>query len=215
MSPALSLKQGKRYMLAYVGVMGIQDGVEYALHALHKLVHTYNRQDILLVLMGDGDQLSTLKMLAHTLDLDAYTHFTGWVTMQDMLHYLTVTDIGISPDPSNELNDRSTMLKTMEYMAMGLPVVAFDLPETRHTAQQCALYATPNQVDDFAQHINTLLDDEELRCNLGLLARKRVEEELSWEHSREKLWQAYARRSALPSTNSDAHPIKENVVVIS
>src|SRR5579863_10222068 len=120
-APEPALKRGKQYLLAYVGVMGSQDGVEYALQALGELVYTRQRRDVSLVLMGDGDQLKTLWALTQTLQLEEYVHFAGWVTKTDMLRYLTVADIGLSPDPSNELNDHSTMIKTMEYMAMGKP----------------------------------------------------------------------------------------------
>ncbi len=190
-APEPGLKRGWRYLLAYVGVMGAQDGIEYALHALHDLVHKRGRQDTGLVLMGDGDQLASLQALTHALALDDYVYFAGWVTLPDMLRYLTVADIGLSPDPSNELNDRSTMLKTMEYMAMGKPVVAFDLPETRFSAQDAALYATPNRVEEFADKIERLLEDEELRLRMGAYGRKRIEEKLCWDHTQQNLRRAY------------------------
>lgn len=193
-----SLKRGRRYLLAYIGVMASQDGVEYALHALADLVHKRGRQDVLLVIMGDGDQLPLLRTLTNTLQLDEYVHFTGWINRQEMLRYLTVTDVGLSPDPSNELNDRSTMLKTMEYMAMGKPVVAFDLPETRFSAQEAALYATPNRIEEFADNIEMLLDNEALRYRMGNFGRKRVEEVLCWEHTKQNLLLAY--KSLFPLT---------------
>jgi len=118
-------------------------------------------------------------------------HFAGWVTKVDMLRYLTVTDIGLSPDPSNALNDRSTMLKTMEYMAIGLPIVAFDLPETRFSAQDAALYATPNEVASFIDAIEELLGNEALRLQMGAFGRKRVEEVLCWNHTKINLLMAY------------------------
>ncbi len=189
--PEPALKQGKEFLLAYVGVMGTQDGVELVLHALHELVHVRKRQDVSLVLMGDGEQLSMLKALTHTLDLEDVVHFAGWVTKADMLRYLTVTDVGLSPDPSNELNDHSTMLKTMEYMAMGKPVVAFDLLETHFSAQDAALYAIPNEVTSFADTIELLLNDKELRLHMGALGRKRVEEVLCWERTKVNLLLAY------------------------
>lgn len=190
-TPEPELKQGKRYLLAYIGVMGIQDGVEYALHALSVLVHKRGRHDILLALMGDGDQIITLKALTHELKLGEYVHFAGWVQRHEMLRYLTVADIGLSPDPSNLLNDRSTMLKTMEYMAMGKPVVAFDLPETRFSAQDAALYATPNQVEEFAEQIERLLDDDVLRFKMGAYGHRRVVEVLCWDRTKYHLWSAY------------------------
>lgn len=187
------LKGKKRYLLAYVGVMNVQDGVDYVLHALHELVQKRGRRDVGLVLMGDGDQLGHLRELASQLQLDEYVQFTGWLTMKDMLRHLNVADIGLSPDPSNELNDQSTMLKTMEYMAMGKPVVAFDLPETRYSAQEAAFYATPNRVEDFADKIELLLNDDALRLKMGLLGRKRIEDHLNWNRTSINLQLAYRR----------------------
>ncbi|HLZ60345.1 MAG TPA: glycosyltransferase family 4 protein [Ktedonosporobacter sp.] len=192
-TPEPALKHGRRYLLAYIGVMGQQDGVEYTLEAVHELVHKRGRQDVSLVLMGDGDQLPSLQALAKKLQLEEYVHFAGWVERRDMLRYLTMTDIGLVPDPSNELNDTCTMLKTMEYMAMGKALVSFDMPENRFSAQEAALYATPNLVEDFADKIETLLDNEALRIKMGAFGRKRVEEELSWDRTRVNLWRAYEK----------------------
>ncbi len=186
-----ALKGGRRYLLAYIGVMSIQDGVEYVIRALYDLVHKRGHQDVSLVLMGEGDQLGSLKSLTHALNLDEYANFTGWVTMSNILRYLAVTDIGLSPDPSNELNDRSTMIKTMEYMALGKPIVAFDLPETRFSAQEAALYARPNSVENFADNIELLLADEALRHRMGNYGRRRVEEDLCWDHTHKNLLSAY------------------------
>ena len=205
--PELELKRGKPFLLAYVGVMGAQDGVELVLHALHELIHMRKRQDVSLVLMGDGEQLSMLKTLTHSLDLEEAVHFAGWVTKADMLRYLTVTDIGLSPDPSNTLNEHSTMLKTMEYMAMGKPVVAFDLLETRFSAQDAALYATPNEVTSFADAIEMLLNDEALRSRMGALGRKRVEEVLCWERTKINLLLAYD--SLFPKIAAPTRQVKE------
>src|SRR5437764_10914459 len=144
-------------------------------------------------MMGDGDHAATLRMLARELELDSYVNFTGWTESKDIVRYLTVADVGLSPDPENGLNEYSTMIKTMEYMAMGKPVVAFDLAETRFSAQNAALYATPNLVEDFANKIEVLLENEELRLTMGAVGRKRIEEELSWHHSKEHLLLAYEK----------------------
>jgi glycosyltransferase involved in cell wall biosynthesis len=190
-TPEPELKRGRCYLLAYEGVMAIQDGVEYTLYALHELVYKRGRQDLSLVLMGDGEHASILHALSNKLNLDEYVNFTGWIDKEDILRYLTVADVGLTPDPQNGLNEYSTMIKTMEYMAIGKPIVAFDLPETRYSAQEAALYAVPNSVEDFADRIESLLDDRELRCKMGALGRRRIEEALSWEHSKKNLLLAY------------------------
>jgi len=132
--PENELKKGRCFLLAYVGEMEVQDGVEYALYALHELVHNRGRQDVSLVLMGDGGHAAALRALAHELQLDAYINFTGWLSSEDVVRYLSTADIGLTPDPRNGLNEYCTMVKTMEYMALGKPVVAFDKLGVRQKA---------------------------------------------------------------------------------
>jgi len=189
--PEPELKRGRRYLLAYLGQMEVQDGVDNALYALHDLVYKRGHQDILLVLMGDGGHASTLRSLAHELQLDKYVYFTGWVDAEDINRYLTVADVGLTPDPVNGLNEYYTMVKTLEYMAMGKPTVSFDLFETRRTVQDAALYATPNFAEDFASKIEILLHDEELRLKMGAIGCERVKEALNWEYDKKNLLKAY------------------------
>lgn len=186
-----ALRMGRRFLLAYVGVMGIQDGVAYALHALHELVHERGRRDVSLMLMGDGSDAAALRALSRELRLDDFTTFTGWISPQEVAQNLAVADIGLSPEPHNALNDCSTMIKTLEYMAMGLPVVAFDLLETRNSVQGAGLYAVPNSITDFANKIELLLNDDELRSRMGSVGRSRAHGSLSWECSQERLLEAY------------------------
>lgn len=206
-APELELKRGYPWLLGYIGLMGIQDGIDYILYALHDLVHKRGRQDVSLVLMGDGSCTPALRVLANKLHLDEYVNFTGWVSHEDVKRYLTVVDIGLVPDPRNGLNEFSTMIKTMEYMAMGIPIVAFDLAETRFSAQDAALYATPNLVSDFANKIEELLADEELCFRMGATGQRRVNESLSWNHTKNNLLVAYetlfaksSKRSFLPGS---------------
>ncbi len=190
-APEPALKRGRKYLLAYLGVMGVQDGVENALYALQRLVYQRRRHDVSLVLMGHGDHLPTLQALAHELRLDDYVNFTGWVESKEMARYLSAADIGLCPDLQNGLNEYCTMLKTMEYMAMDKPVVAFDLTETHFSAQEAALYAMPNSIEEFTEKIEILLDNEQLRMRLGAYGRSRIETALSWELSKEHLLNAY------------------------
>ncbi|HLI68131.1 MAG TPA: glycosyltransferase family 4 protein [Ktedonobacteraceae bacterium] len=186
------LKKGRSFLLVYIGAMEVQDGVHYALYALHELIHVYKRRDILFVLMGDGSRLPDLKKLAEELHIGEYVSFTGWVGEQEIRRYLSTADIGLCPDPLNGVNEFCTTIKAMEYMAMSLPIVAFDLVETRYTTREAALYATPNSVHEFAGQINRLLDDPELREAMGKHARHRVEKCLSWNYARQHLLHAYA-----------------------
>ena len=189
--PALR-KTGKT-ILGYVGVMGTQDGVDYLLRALHYLVYKLGRTDFFCVLVGSGNALPSLKCLTQELCLTDYVSFTGWVKDQaDVARYISSMDICVASEPSDPYNDRSTAAKVMEYMALGKPTVAFDLPEHRFTAQEAAVYARPNDESDFAEQIALLMDDPYRRIKMGQEGRDRIEKELGWHHQAEALLKAYA-----------------------
>ena len=130
-------------------------------------------------------------MNATELDVDDYVTFTGRVPDEEMLEMLNTADVCVNPDVANEMNDKSTMNKIMEYMALGKPLVQFDLTEGRVSAQAASLYARPNDEIDLAVKILQLLDDAALRKTMGAYARSRVERELQWCHEVPKLLAAY------------------------
>jgi len=191
--PDPTLRRGYRYLLVYIGVMGPQDGVDVALRAMHHIVHVLGRTDVAITLIGDGDAGADLRALATELDLDAYVHFTGRASDELVSRLLSTADIGLSPDPKNPLNDVSTMNKTMEYMAFELPVVAFDLVETRVSAADAADYAEPNQVDDYAITVVRLLEDDVRRKQMGIAGRRRVCDVLAWRHQADDYVGVYDR----------------------
>jgi glycosyltransferase involved in cell wall biosynthesis len=178
-------------LLGYVGAMGPQDGVDYLLRAIRHLVYDLHQRDIFCVIIGAGDSLEELKTLPPVLGIEDYIWFTGWVTYENLLCYLSTIDIGMDPDPSNPFNDRCTMIKIMNYMTMSKPIVAFDLPEHRVTAGEAALYARPNDELDFARQIATLIADPQRRQRMGETGRQRIENELAWPYQARKLVQAY------------------------
>ncbi len=187
------LRRGRRFLVAYLGVMGPQDGVDIVVRAAATIVHDWGRKDISFTLIGAGDCFDDLVALRDTLGLQDDVEFTGRAPDDLVRRVLSTADVGLSPDPKNPLNDVSTMNKTMEYMAFGLPTVAFDLRETRVSAGDAALYAMPNKVEDFAQVLVKLLDDEPLRQSMGKVARSRVESELAWQHQRASYLGVYER----------------------
>lgn len=194
--PDPALRRGKRRLAAYVGVMGPQDGVDYALRALAHLHHELGRDDLHTIFMGTGDARPDMERLAHELGLDDVVDFPGRVSDEFLQTCLSTADVCLSPDPKNPLNDVSTMNKVVEYMAMGKPVVSFDLVEARVSAGGAAVYAPANDVEAFAKELDALLDDEEERRRMGEIGRARVSAELSWETSRRNLLAFYDRLTA-------------------
>ncbi|WP_250283811.1 MULTISPECIES: glycosyltransferase family 4 protein [unclassified Frankia] len=174
------LRRGRRHLAVYLGVMGPQDGVDAVLRALDILVHKDGREDIHVALLGFGDCFEELRALSTELGLDDYVTFTGRADAVTIEKYLRTAAVGLGPDPANPLNEVSTMNKTMEYMAYGVPVVTFDLTETRVSAGYTACYVEPGDLEGFARAVTDLLDDPERRRELGRQGRERAVEVLDW-----------------------------------
>ncbi|MGE5286772.1 MAG: glycosyltransferase family 4 protein [Micromonosporaceae bacterium] len=192
-APEPEMRRGRRFLAAYIGVMGPQDGVDIVVRAADIVVREMGRTDIAFTLIGSGDCFDELVALRDELKLNGHVEFTGRVPDELVKSILSTADVGLSPDPKNPLNDVSTMNKTMEYMAFELPVVAFDLRETRVSAGDAAVYAKPNDVREYARAIVDLIDDEDRRAELGKLGRVRVEEELAWPHQERAYVGVYER----------------------
>jgi len=188
-------RRGRKYLAAYIGVMGPQDGVDIVVQAAGIVVHELGRDDIAFTLIGSGDCFDELVALRDELRLAGHVEFTGRAPDELVTSILSTADVGLSPDPKNPLNDLSTMNKTMEYMAFELPVIAFDLRETRVSAGDAGVYVTPNDVHEYAAAIVKLIDDEPERARLGALGRTRVEEELAWSHQEQAYLGVYSRMS--------------------
>jgi glycosyltransferase involved in cell wall biosynthesis len=175
-------RRGRRHLAAYIGVMGPQDGVDIVVRAAEIVVRELGRDDIAFTLIGSGDCFAELVALRDELGLAGHVEFTGRAPDELVTRILSTADVGLSPDPKNPLNDLSTMNKSMEYMAFELPVVAFDLRETRVSVADAGVYVRPNDVREYAEAIVELMDDEPRRAELGKLGRLRVEQELAWNH---------------------------------
>jgi glycosyltransferase involved in cell wall biosynthesis len=176
------LRRGRRFLAAYIGVMGPQDGVDNVVRAADIVVHEMGRDDIAFTVIGSGDCFDDLVALRDELSLDGHVEFTGRASDELVNQVMSTADLGLSPDPKNPLNDLSTMNKSMEYMSFGLPLVAFDLRETRVSAGPAAVYVQPNDVRKYAASIVALMDDEPRRTRMGQLGRQRVEQKLAWSH---------------------------------
>jgi len=190
--PEEHLKKGRKYLVCYLGVMAPQDGVDYLLRAVRHVVDVVHRSDVHFVLIGSGDSFQAVKGLRDDLGLTDLVEMPGRVPDSEVRRYLSTADLCVCPDPRNPLNDVSTMNKVLEYMTVGKAMVSFDLKESRFSAQDGALYATPNDEIEFGERILQLLDDEELREEMGRKNRARLEAELSWERTSRELLRAYA-----------------------
>ena len=180
-------------MVGYVGTMSDQDGLDILIQvAVH--LKMMGRHDIHFTCVGGGPALNDLRKMVKEKDVEDMVDFTGRIPDQQLLEILSTADVCVNPDKPCEMNDISTMIKIMEYMALGKPIVQFDLREGRFSAQEAAVYAdTQNQVADFAAKIVQLLDNPEQRRKMGEFGRRRVEKELAWEYSVPNLLAAYKR----------------------
>jgi glycosyltransferase involved in cell wall biosynthesis len=183
-APHPEVRRGRPHLVAYLGVMGPQDGVDIVVQAADRIVNTMGRHDISFTLMGKGDCYAELVAERDRLGLQDYVDMPGRVPDETVMEVFSTAEVGLSPDPLNPLNDVSTMNKTMEYMSFAMPVVAFDLRETKVSAQDAARYVEPGDVEAYARAVVELVDDPEARARMGRRGRERVEQQLAWEHQR-------------------------------
>lgn len=191
--PKPEIKRGRRFMIGYLGVIGQQEGIQYMLQAAKHIRDNMGRDDIFWGIVGGGPHLDELRRLCTSMGLDDIVEFTGRVDDNKMLDYLNTADICVNSDEYNEMNDKSTMNKVLEYMALGKPIVQFDLTEGRYSAQGASLYARPNDSVDMAEKIVSLLDDPARRAEMSRIGRDRIVNELSWDHTSRALLETYDR----------------------
>ena len=191
--PNDALRRGKRYLIGYVGVIGKQEGLDLLLESVAYIRHERRRDDMRFAIVGGGTELPALKDLCRSLRVEDCVEFLGRVPDHELWEVLGTADVCVNPDRANEMNDKSTMNKIVEYMALGKPIVQFDLTEGRFSAAGASLYARPNDIRDFGDKLCELLDDAALRERMGRVGRARVESELAWHHQVPRLLEAYAR----------------------
>lgn len=189
--PRQELIKPGRIVLGYVGIIGVQDGVDYVLRVVEKLKNQFQRRDFMAVIVGYGPELEEIKRLAIEIGVADEVLFTGKVLFADVPPYIAAFDICLTPDPSNAYNDSCTTIKTMEYMSLRKPTVCFRTTENEVTAGQSALYADNNDVESYAQQVIQLMDDPDLRSQMGAIARQRIEAGLTWQHQRAVLEKLY------------------------
>lgn len=215
--PRPELKRGRQFLVGYVGVIGQQEGIDILLRAVSHIVHALERRDVHFGIVGGGPALADMRHLAERLGVSPYVTFTGRVADDTLLAMLNTADVCVNPDRANVMNDKSTMNKIMEYMALKKPIVQFDLTEGRFSARDASLYAEKNDPVDFAERILELLADPERRARMGAYGHRRVREELSWEYEAPKLLAAYAAlerlRLKLPLPAREEAPQRSREIV--
>jgi len=191
--PIEKIKKGARYLIGYVGVIGQQEGLDLLVDAAEYLTRTIGRNDVHFAVVGSGPEQPLIQQEVMARGLGDLFTFSGRVPDAELLDILNTADICVNPDRVNDMNDKSTMNKILEYMALGKPIVQFEMTEGRESAGDSSLYARPNDPADFAEKINALLDDPELRAKMGEIGRQRIIEKFSWEHSITPLLAAYEK----------------------
>jgi Glycosyltransferase len=186
-------KKGKKFLIGYLGVMGEFDGVDHLVRAAHELVVNRKRKDIQFCFVGSGPMLGSLKDLSKELAIAESVEFTGRVSDKEMIERISSCDVCVDCDPLNPLNDKSTMNKVLEYMALERPIVQYDLTEGKRSALDASVYAEPNNIKDLATKIEELIADPAKRAVMGKYGRKRMEEELEWKYQAPRLLEAYER----------------------
>lgn len=189
--PNHQYRSGRTYLVGYMGVMGEPEGIDYLLRAIRYITQDKGRKDIQFLLIGDGPSFKQLQALAAELEIEPFVEFTGFIRGHDLLERLSTCDICVEPSPTSAYNENCTMNKILEYMALGKPIVQFDLREGRRSAGEASLYATPNDEIEFANKILALLADPGLRLAMGAEGKRKMTEELEWKHQAPKLLEAY------------------------
>jgi glycosyltransferase involved in cell wall biosynthesis len=197
--PDPKLRRGHRHLVHFHGVMGRQDGVEIVLQTVRAFL-ARGRTDTFFNIMGHGDDYPRLRGLVAEYGLGDFVYLPGRVSDDELFASMSTAVVGLSPDAPSPLNDVSTMNKTMEYMAFGLPVLAFDLRETRVSAGAAAEYVRPATAEAYATALAELIDDPERRERMGSEGERRAREQLDWRIQAPAYLTVFARLAGRPAT---------------
>ena len=193
-------------VIGYVGIIGDQDGVDNVVRMVRRLIEKCGLKDFTCLIVGDGPALPSVKSLAVELNVAEHVKFTGYLTGKDLLEALSKFDIGLIPDPINAYNDKISMNKVFEYSAMGIPIVAMNLSETKRLLGDAALFAVDGDASGLADQVARLIQDPELRHALGRKAKALADRDFVWETERKKYVDAMRRLlepSLLPLTSRE------------
>ena len=191
--PILSYKKNKLITIGYIGVIGQQEGIDHLLKSIDKLIREFNYTDFHCYIIGDGPTKKEMHDLSNSMCLNEYVTFTGRIADSEVLNILNTCNICVNPDLYNTMNDKSTMNKVMEYMALGKPIVQYDLTEGKISAKESSLYARPNDIMDFTKKIYNLITDKSKRKSMGSIGKKRILEKLNWDIEKPKYLSVYKK----------------------
>ena len=186
-----SLREGFKYLVGYVGTIAQQEGIDNLLRIAKYIVEDKSRRDIKFIVVGTGPYWQEIKQLSLDMKLDGFVWFTGYIPVKELHEILETVDVCVNPEHRNSFTDKSTMIKVMEYMTFEKPIVQFYTKEGEVTAGDCALYVKENSEPDFAESLISLLEDKGKRESMGLVGRRRIEEELCWDRQKAKMKEAY------------------------
>lgn len=197
--PRPELRGDASFLVAYLGVIGPNDGLDHLLRAIARIVRDRGRRDVRFVVIGSGDLYHEVVAQCRELELESWVTFTGRIPDDEVLDWLSTADVCVAPDPIDPLNDISSFNKIVEYMAMAKPIVAFDLRELRISAGEAAEYVAGNDDAAFGEAILRLLDDPERRRTMGAAGRRRFQNDLAWEHQETRLLALYDELLGAPA----------------
>lgn len=189
--PNENLKEGFDYLVAYLGVIATQEGIDNLLRSVHHIVYKKNIKNIKFIIIGTGTNWQDMVNLSNQIGLDNYVQFTGFIPYKELYEILATADLCVNPEFRDEFTDKSTMIKIMDYMVFGKPIIQYETTEGKVTAGDAAKYIKNNNEVDFAEAIIELLNDPERRMEMGKIAKKRIKEKLNWDLQKKNLIRAY------------------------
>jgi glycosyltransferase involved in cell wall biosynthesis len=151
------------------------------------VVGRLGRRDVLFAFIGDGESLANAKALAGKRGIEEHVAFPGWLDEAACFSYLATADVGIDANLQEEVSP----VKGMEYLAFGVPFVAFDLPQTRAMAGDAGSYVPRGDVSAFANEVVRLLEDRERAKRMGRAGVERARKVLAWERQEERYVAVY------------------------
>jgi glycosyltransferase involved in cell wall biosynthesis len=195
--PNPKLKQSFDYLVTYVGVIGNQEGIDKLLRIIHYITNEKGHENIRFVIMGTGPHWNKMVELSRQMQLEKWVTFTGYIPYRDFYEILATSDVCVNPEPSNEFTNKSTMLKIMDYMTFGKPIVQFKTVEGRVTAGDAAVYIEDNDEEAFAEALITLINNPAKRESMGAHGYARIRDILNWDKQKENLFRAYEKLDTL------------------